>query len=300
MMKKSLFILISLLVVPGVFAEKLPDNMYFKAMKDEMSRTLKELKRPGVPRPFYVAYKLEHIISAPAADASLGSLYPTRTSYDTLNAYVVLDIGTPQSDSLGYAHDSYRMRYGYMPSTVEDLAKSYYGIRQALWDTTDGAYTYVSELYQQKQAYKRLKNIPQPGSDFVFAKQARYVEEIPAFTAPDEKQLQAWAQELSALGKDKKQVEDFAVWLAPKQKNTYYLNSLGGFFQTSRMVIAVEWFAKIRTKDGYKKTLSRRAWLENINDMSLQTLRQQTENILQELDQLYKAKKAERYIGPVL
>ncbi len=299
-MKKLGFLVLLVGWSVSLQAQKLPDNMYFKAMQDEMTRTLKHLKRPGAPRPFYVAYKLEHIISAPAANASLGALYTARTATDMLNAYVVLNIGTPQADSLGYAHDSYRTQYAYMPTTPQDLARSYYGIRQALWAATDEAYTYASELYQQKQAYQRLKNLPPNGPDFVPGKQAHYVQEIPPFTPPEEKQLQTWAQELSALGKDKPHIENFGVRIAPKQKNTYYLNSLGGFFQTSRTVIAIEWVANIRTQDGHKKDFSRRMWLEHTDGTTAQTLHEQTDEILRELAQLYAAKKGETYIGPVL
>lgn len=293
-----LVLLISLSI--SLQAHKLPDNMYFKAMQDEMTRTLKHLKRPGAPRPFYVAYKLEQTLFSPKVSASLGAVYPAGPADNALNMYVVLDIGTPQSDSLGYAHDSYRLPYAYMPGTRENLANSYYGIRQALWASTDEAYTYAAELYQQKQAYKRLKNLPQNGPDFVPGKQAHFVQEIPPFVPPDNTQLETWAQELSALGNTKTYIEEFGISLAPQQQNTYYLNSLGGFFQTFRHVIAVKWQANIRNKDGYKKEISRRFWLEKIDDTTPQILRQKTEEILQELDQLYAAKKGETYIGPVL
>ncbi len=285
-------------------AQKLPENMYFKAMQDEMHRTLKHLKRPGAPRPFYVAYKLEHTWVAPTVAASLGALYPAGPQDSVLNAYVVLDLGTPQSDSLGYAHDTYMnprwAQYAYMPGTSSTLAQSYDGIRQALWQTADEAYTYASELYQQKQAYKRLKNLPGNGADFVPGKQAHVLQPVAVFDPPALTQLENWAQELSARGNAHAYIEQFRIAFTPQQTNIYYLNSLGGFFQTSRYALVVQWQADIRTKDGYKKEISRRMWLEQVNDSTLSVLRQKTDELLHELDNLYHAKKAQTYIGPVL
>ena len=93
-MKKWALTLLCVCLSVVVSAGKLPDNPFFRAMKDEMTRTLKGVKRPGVPRPFYVAYKMEHTRQRAAA-AGLGVIrrnnffYGPKGSYYSLEGYLV-------------------------------------------------------------------------------------------------------------------------------------------------------------------------------------------------------------------
>lgn len=299
-MKKILFTCTLLCALcAGLRAEKLPDNFYFNAMKDELARTLKSLHRPGIPRPFYGAYKVEHLQEVSAV-ASLGALYPAIESDGQVNVFAVLDIGTREHDSLGYANESYHYEHAYTPRRAWSVAKNYHGLRQALWEVTDDAYVFAAETYQQKQAYKRQKNMPQHGPDFVPGKQGSYVEEIPAFKTYDLPALQALAAQLSAKGTAHAYLEEFEVEISPVQKDTYYLNSLGGFYQRSRAAVYVGWKARLRNEDGYKKSLTRRLWLADLNEQTQATLAQKTDEFLQDLDAVYYAKKAGTYVGPVL
>ena len=299
-MKKFLLSLLTVCVACTVLsAEKLPDNMYFNAMKDELSRTLKKLHRPGMPRPFYAAYKIEHLQEVSAV-ANLGALYPTAQNDGQINLFAVLDIGTRQNDSLGYANDSYYYDYAYMPRSARLVGKNYHALRQALWEVSDNAYVFAAETYQQKQAYKRQKNILQNGPDFVPGKQGSYVEQIPAFEAYDLPTLQALTAQLSAQATAHKYLEEFEVEISPVQKDTYYLNSLGGFYQRSRAAVYVGWKAQLRSKDGYKKKVSKYVWLSDFNPQTQAKLTQKTNEFLQDLQDVYHAKKADTYVGPVL
>ena len=299
-MKKFLLSFALIGVWCGVLsAQKLPDNMYFNAMKDELARTLKSLHRPGMPRPFYGAYKVEELQEISAV-ASLGALHVAPQTDGQVNLFAVLNMGTRQHDSLGYANESYYYDYAYMPRSARLVGKNYHALRQALWEVTDEAYVFAAETYQQKQAYKRQKNMPQPGPDFVPGKQGSYVEEIPAFKAYDLPALQALAVELSAKGTAYAYLEEFEVEISPVQKNTYYLNSLGGFYQRARAAVYVGWKAQLRNQDGYKKSLSKQVWLADLNAQTQAELAQKTDEFLQDIAAVYHAKKANTYVGPVL
>ena len=264
---------------------------------------MKKLRRQGVPAPLWIVYKLENERSAPLIWASLGELYAVDQRDDQLNARVMVSIGTNQQDSLGYRHDSYSAKYEYAPEYYYNIAKSYDGIRQALWNITDSGYLMATELYQQKEAYKRTKQeenekIKLP--DFMPSKQAHYVEEIKPTITYDIEQLQTWVKQLSAQGKAYAFLEQFAVEIQPVQRDTYYLNNLGGFYQISQPAVFVRFFAKLRNVDGYKQNYQNRFWISSLEEGIYEKLAQNVTDFLHELEQLQKATKPEPYLGPVL
>lgn len=300
---KKLGLLFCLIGICGlVQGAALPDNMYFKAMKDEMARSVKKLRRQGVPAPLFVAYKLENLRAAPLVSASLGELYPVSQRDDRLNANVVVSIGTAKQDSLGYKHDAYSPRYAYAPESYSNVSKSYDGIRQALWEMTDNGYLFAAELYQQKEAYKRTKQEANEAKlpDFMPSKQAHYVEEIKPVKAYNLEQLQNWAKQLSAQGKRYSFLEQFIVQIEPSQRDTYYLNNLGGFYQLSQPAVRVRFFAKFRNTSGYKQEYESEIWVASLNEDVYGKLTQNIADFLKGIEQLQQAVKPEPYLGPVL
>ena len=283
-------------------AAPLPDNTYMQAMHDELTRSMAKLRRPGVEKPYFIAYKLEQLTLGAVEQASLGALYPQETRDSQLDAYVWVDIGNAQKDSMGYAHAAYYAPYAYRPRLGGDLPKSYEGVRQALWQLTDRAYTFAAETYQQKQAYERLKQTAQKEKlpDVIPAKQSSYVQAPAPMPMDDTAQVQDWVKAQSALGKPYPFVEQFRVGVLPVQKNTYYLNSRGGFYQTSITAVGVEWVANIRNKDGFKRTYSRTLWLADFGPENQAFAATFTQGFLKDLQAFYPAVKGENYVGPVL
>lgn len=301
---KKICLFFSLLLCAGlVQATSLPDNMYMKAMRDEIKRSMKKLRRPGVEKPYFIAYKLEHLHNMPSIEASLGALYPVSPDRDgQLHMYVWVNIGNAQHDSLGYTHDKYYAKNAYRPRLATDVPKSYRGIRQMLWRLTDMAYTFAAETYQQKQAYERTKQTQTTDKlpDVIPAKQATYKEEILPPKTYDKTKLQTWVKEQSALGKSLPFVEQFTVSVKPIQKDTYYLNSRGGFYQTSLSMVKVSMFASMRDKAGFKRKFEQTLWLEDFLSGNQAYAEKEIQSFLNELEGYYLAVMGEAYVGPVL
>ena len=51
-------------------AAPLPDNTYMQAMHDELTRSMAKLRRPGVEKPYFIAYKLEQLTLGAVEQAS--------------------------------------------------------------------------------------------------------------------------------------------------------------------------------------------------------------------------------------
>lgn len=294
-MRKHFFFLLTLVFCAPVWAAHMPDNMYFRAMKDEMDRSLKELRVKGSPDPYYAAFKLS-LKRDIRARASFGETYPRESQTDTLEALVMLPAGTPRSDSLGFDSD----RFYYRPGHDYNIAQSYEGIRQALWMLADRGYMEASDAYENKQAYKRQKNLTDKLPDFIRAPQASFVEDIPAFAPPPTEALENLARALSAKGRGVAYLEDFSAEVRAGRDEIYYLNSDGGLYQLARPYGRVVLSARLRNRDGYKEELRREIRLADAALLDEKELEKQTDEFLAELDKVHNAKKAEPYLGPVL
>lgn len=291
-------------VSPAEMAE-LPNNIYFKAMKKEMDRSLKKLRQPGSPKPFYIAYKLENLQLYPTVEASLGAALASQQRDAILSAYVWVNVGTAKQNEIGYVHDSYYAQNAYRARRAIEVAKNYEGIRQSLWQLTDQAYVFASEVYEQKQAYLRTKAMDQKTAlpDFVPHAQSSYVEEIQTLPKFSEKILADWVREFSARGQKYPFLEQFYVALTPLVQEVYYLNSLGGFYQVSFPSVHVQWKAKLRNKAGFKQNRTKEFWLvwgENIGQDEYSFLSERTDEFLADLETSYNAVEAQNYLGPVL
>lgn len=302
MRKWGLGIIVLVIAQIGQAATPLPDNMYFKAMQDEMKRSMDKLRQPGVEKPYFLAYKLVKDSQFPEVMASFGALYPLTQMDDTLNAFVWMDIGNAQKDSLGHLHDVAYADRAYRPRQDRVLAKSYPGIRRSLWLLTDQAYTFAAETYQQKQAYEQTKQMQTDEKlpDVLPAKQASYVEEISPATPYDMEVLKKWVKEQSALGKQYPFLEQFTISIMPKRRDTYYLNSWGGFYQKSVSTVRIAWLARFRDKDGYERRHEEVMWTTDFSKKVQEKASAYTLSFLETVQDLQNAVAGEYYVGPVL
>ncbi len=293
-MKKLLLLILTVWVSSSAVAAHLPDNMYFRAMKDEMDRTLKELRLENSAAPYYVAYKLtrEHNYST---KASFGALFPKGKEEEHLDGLVMVSVGSPQKDGLGFGESN-----EYRPITISSAPKNYEGLRNWLWVATDMGYKSAISRYEAKQAYKRQKNLADDRPDFTRAPQATYVEDIPEFKTPDRKKMDELAKRLSAWGKELPFLDSFRVSFNIGQEDYYYLNSDGSFYQYARPNSHMTLRANFRNEQGYQEMEFHSVTLPASGELDEKKLEQETKTFLATLEPRYKAKKAEAYLGPVL
>ena len=294
-MRKSLFVLLVLLA-GSVTAAPLPDNIFFRAMQDEMQRTQKELRVPGSPKPFFTAYKIIYSTSQ-NFEALFGVPYAREEEPKTnLTAMGYIYAGTARTNSSGFDNDMYY----YRPLVSSAGPLSYEGLRRLLWRLTDSEYIFASTSYERKEAYKRQKNIIDPLPDFTASAKASYVQDIPAFPKIDAATSQKLVEELSALGKELSYLEFFSTALQFAQQDIYFLDSEGDFYQYSIPLASFSITARLRNQDGYKENIRQNWSLPWEAALNQAELKEWTEQFLQELQDMYQARKAEPYLGPVL
>lgn len=284
-------------------AATLPDNMYFRAMHDEMQRALKQLRLKDHPAPYYMAYFLQHFRTVDIS-ANMGALTPA--VYDeqdpgSLLAEVFVSVGSDKQDGLGFsdAEDGswayYNAQLPYRWSNI-----GYDAFRQSLWQLTDEAYLKAAELYKKKQAYKQKKNIRQTLPDVTAAPAAHFQEEILPFTWPDISRLQQEVQAFSALGKTLPYVELFQATLTIRQGAIYHLNSRGAFAQYAQTLQALELKAAFRQPNGKTSETTTQIWLPDTSPEQLARAGEKVRQFLDQIRQAYGARSGEAYVGPVL
>lgn len=138
-----------------------PDSkIVMNAMKDELNRSMKELKLENLQKPYYIEYQLK-VVEEHNASAFLGNLINSNSGYNYI-LNVSVRVGDYQFDNsnfldigfsfFGSTDDEERFTNRRIPEEI-----SYDILRQQLWLATDAAYKQSSEIYSKKVA--SIKNI---------------------------------------------------------------------------------------------------------------------------------------------
>ena len=291
-MKKIIYLLFTLCLTAPLAAAGGADNIFTRALQDEMQRTRKELRLKGSPDPFFIGYYLFDRTKL-TAKAKFGQItaYPTPTS--AILGTILLSAGNAKNDSWGLHNKRTALYFSNIP-------RSYGGIRQALWELSDAAYARAIEDYDAKVAFKRKKNITGNLTDFLPAKKIIRNEPVTAPELLTDAELAGLARELSDWGADKPFVEDFNVEIVHAHDTTYYLNSEGSAYQKSDTELTLTWRAQIRNRAGYVQAFKREARFVALNAQTRAQIAEISQHFREALSAAYAAKKAESYLGPVL
>lgn len=153
----ALLILFSPASAPYARAALPPEDLVFKAMKEEMARTMTRLRMDSLQKPYAVSYLVQEgrSLNISASFGAVESLYSA--PYRRLK--VDLRIGSPAFDNTNYTPDRWS---GYRPENDWNMSfegDSYDSLRYSIWAATDKAYKQALETYSRKKAYKDSKNI---------------------------------------------------------------------------------------------------------------------------------------------
>ena len=300
-MKRLLFIFIVSFFPALAGAVQLPDNMFFRAMNDEMQRSLKELRLKDHPNPYYIAYWLFHSRNL-TIGANMGTLRPQVDNPQPkgdLRIVAFVSVGSDKQDGLGFAGEEYPYwREIELPAAWGALG--YESIRQYLWKLTDRAYLNAVNLYKKKQSYKQKKNIVDTLPDVIPAAPARFQEDIAPFEQPQMQRLKDEVRAISALGKTKPFVESFEAALSVQPVHTYFLNSRQAFAQYATTQVSLELKAAFRQPDGKTAEASSVLWLKDTSAPEMERAKTFAQDFLQKIHQAHGATSGEAYVGPVL
>jgi len=291
-------IAIALAFAPALLAE---DDVALRAMKDELTRSVKQLQLQAMDKPYFIAYRMDEI-NETTVSAKLGSLTHTQPGRRRVIG-VELRVGDYALDNSNYFAMS-RMRggFGEMFGNISSapLDDNYDQIRRQLWLATDTQYKKALEDLSGKRAAlqmrKRTEDLPdfskEPSSTVMDAKDS---------SATELKELETLARQLSDVFHAWPQISRSSVEIHQQNFYTRYVNSEGSTFTRSQPVIKVEISAESQAEDGLPLADTLEFYGRSRSDIpSSSALMGEVTAMAARLEKLRSAPTMERYNGPVL
>ncbi|MBM3316868.1 MAG: hypothetical protein FJY75_03350 [Candidatus Eisenbacteria bacterium] len=267
----------------------------FRAMEDELDRSLRELVLPDMPRPYFLAYRLQDTETA-TVSLRYGALVRADTSRSRALA-VEVRTGEPAFDNSGFV-GSWRDLYDRRRELPDE--NDYAGLRHRLWLQTDEAYKQALEKLSGKRAYLETR----PAQDTIpdFAPAAPWVHA----EAPQSLRLDpaAWGQRLREVADVLREcpgLQDWNVTLVARAQNQRYLNSEGSRHLKAARHDQVQIAVTGQAADGQRLTAARQFMVAGGDPLPpVETLRAEARALAEALQAMLRAPALEDYAGPVL
>jgi len=282
------------------------DDVIARAMRDELARSMKELKMNQLDRPYFIAYTVTEHRSV-GASATGGSLL---TSHD--RRFRALDVEVRVGD---YAFDNSNF-FGGMGGGMSLVAvggddgdyetpgglpldDDYLVFRRRLWLATDRAYKNALQQIAAKRAERLNRARTDSLADFTRETPTQTVDERP--TAPGSRATaEALARALSGMA-ELRGLKTSRVRVGGASSRTWYINSEGTSYLVSRPSAGMTVTATAQSPDGRTISDATDVWTPSLDSLPPREQLQQTVRALAlRLDSVRAAPLMERYSGPVL
>ena len=238
---------VGLLAAPAARAE---ESILQRALRDELSRSMKELQLEALDRPYYISYLVREI-KARVASATFGSLLESREVHSR-TLHVEVRVGDYALDNTNFRSFTFggsgvvRMRGGRVTLPVED---SYSELRRKIWLATDGAYKTALEDLAKKRAVLQNKTRTEEIPDFSREAPTTEVFEVAPIVVNLDT-LEQRARHLSALFRDMPDVYTSRVRMSGNNTRYEYVNSEGTSFSVTTSGVAFTAVAGTQALDG--------------------------------------------------
>lgn len=293
-MKKILLSLFAVLFLINLNASdfKADQELIFKAMQDEMSRVMKDLKAEDMPKPYYAVYKVKQENSF-SVNSFMGEELSEMESTGDIAVSVMMRVGNKKLDNSFFENTVLSTADEQLPSL------SYDSLRRALWLITDKAYKQALDQYAKKTAYLKKKQSKQEEPDFIKAEVLSHKEDF-AFKTFDKENIIKLAKMMSAQG-NKKDFKRFYARINISQGPVFYLSSEGAQYIKDDSAVMVALTAEADTPDGFPLQASRRLVYKDISELPKEEeLLKIAKDFSDEFQQAVNSPKAEAFIGPVI
>lgn len=297
-------VILSAFLLVFMFNSASSNDQILRAMRDEINRSMTELKLEGLQRPYYIEYSLE-FTNQYNIKSNLGKLVeskPSRTAVLNVSVRVgdykfdnsnFFDIGL---SFFGSGDDEEAFSNRRVPLEVD-----YYTLRRELWLATDAAYKQASEVFSKKEASLQNKVRKDTTHDYLKVEPKRTIDTSSNYHF-DIKKFETLANDLSALFIKYPEVSVSGVAIEFLPETKYYLNSEGMEYIRKETFTGIEVIAATQADDGMSITDFFSAYSVSPDNLpKADSLRRAVEKLAQNIKLSAKAESLdEPYTGPVI
>ncbi len=272
-----------------------PSELLFRAIGDELKRTVERLRVEDLAEPYFVSYSVleSHTLEL---QGSFGALEGPRETW-TRRLEVALRSGSREFDDSHFVggRERYRSLIALLP--VED---DYDALRGEIWTLTDRAYKRALELLARKTVYKESNNIRDEIPDLAEDPVESSREAVA--TAPFDRA--AWEQrvrEISAVFRRFPDVQSSYVDLVWSAQHLYLVDSEGRSFVKPVHAFEIRLRGKAQAEDGMVQSGNCELWWASLSEVPpVEDLNAAAARLAEDLTALARAPQIETYLGPVL
>ena len=294
---------LSMCAAAGVLAQApVPsrESVVVRAARDELARTMSELRLEKADRPYFVAYTVTETDGA-GASASFGSLVGSGASRGRA-LRVEVRVGDYAFDNTNFFMTPTLSASGmrtFLGTSELPLDDDYLEIRRKIWLATDGAYKAAVEAVAAKRAALLNRTRTDSLADFTREEVTHAADEAPPIVF-DRAAGEALVRELSRPAVSPG-IYASSVSVNAGNTHTYYINSEGTSFSRSRAMVTLNASASTQAADGMPLSHSLRVSARSLAALpSRDQLAAQLREMVATLDTVRNASLADRYNGPVL
>ena len=217
----------------SLFSKTTQSSEIMRAMRDEITRSMNELKIEGLERPYFIEYLLK-ITSDYSINSKLGTIvYSNTEGKQVASLTTIVKVGSYKFDNSGFDNIAFTF-YG---STTDDDNENYINrripadidynmLRRELWLATDASYKNAAEGLTKKKVVIEGKIIRDTTWDFSMVKPLQAVDTSKIEEFNDEKYTNLLI-ELSNIFSSHSEILNSQVDVNYTPETIYYVNSEG-------------------------------------------------------------------------
>ncbi len=289
---------LSIFIPASYLSAQQQEDVLFKALKDEMNRSMEKLQLKDMEKPYYIEYAVNDAETF-VIKAAFGAI--VHSDHDRGRMLRVgLRVGSYDLDNSEFAggRSPFSMIGG--PPAQLVLEDDYAALRHDMWLATDGAYKQALEQLAAKRSFIKTKVQPEEIPDFSREEAATTIARKRLITF-DQRKWKETLKRLSAIFREFPVIYDSSINLNVRCSHKYFINSEGTVSHQPANLVSLNVRAATQASDG----MGLKHFVPSFGT-SLEQLPSEKEmaasirKMAEELTALTSAPLLENYLGPVL
>jgi TldD protein len=276
-------------------AQSLEGDIVFKAMQDELDRTMDKLQMENLERPYYVGYTINEfqIMEITAGFGALTKAEKEKRRYLSVD----LRVGDYTFDNTNFIAGYWGIAPSYTSLTLED---DYDAIRHKIWLETDEAYKKALETLSQKKAYIQNRTITDLPEDFSQEKSHTYGEPKASLEIDSAYWVETM-KDLSSIFAQYPSLNDWRIQFKKVASNQYFLNSEGSKNRQGESLICLEILVSTQAEDGQQIFDFKTHYFKDEKDLpDKDELKEEVKKLAQRISEVTQSETLTEYVGPVI